>query len=384
MAHLLFVTSSLQHGGAERHTITLLNRLGERGHDVHLAYVKEGSSQLGRLRLPAKSTVRCLHAQRHLDWAAVAELARAIADLAPNVIVAANEYALLYATLARWRAGVRCAVVVTWHAMRAYGAKEQLKLALCRPLFWAARCAVFVCEAQRRRWRSRALFARRNEIIYNGVNVDEFVDRSSADERRARRRALRLADSDYVIGITAALRPEKNHVQLVDAVALLRALGFPARALLIGDGEMRAAIEAHARLRGISEHVLITGYQADVRPFVSAADVVVLCSVTEALSLAALEAMALGLPVVHSDVGGAAELITPRQNGFLFPPHDTVALVEKLADLADTDTRCAMGRNARAAVVRSFAENVMVDAYERLLVDLARVTEPVPVRIHAE
>src|SRR6185503_9721808 len=108
MAHLLFVTSSLQHGGAERHTITLLNRLGERGHDVHLAYVKEGSSQLGRLRLPAKSTVRCLHAQRHLDWAAVAELARAIADLAPNVIVAANEYALLYATLARWRAGVRC------------------------------------------------------------------------------------------------------------------------------------------------------------------------------------------------------------------------------------------------------------------------------------
>src|SRR6185503_1583912 len=136
MAHLLFVTSSLQHGGAERHTITLLNRLGERGHDVHLAYVKEGSSQLGRLRLPPTSTVRCLHARRHLDWAAVAELARAIADLAPSVIVAANEYALLYATLARWRAGVRCAVVVTWHAMRAYGAKEQLKLALCRPLFW--------------------------------------------------------------------------------------------------------------------------------------------------------------------------------------------------------------------------------------------------------
>jgi glycosyltransferase involved in cell wall biosynthesis len=373
MLRILFVTSSLEHGGAERHTVTLLNRLGERGHDVHLAYVKAKRAQLERLRLPATGSVRCLNAHRHLDGFALGTLAHAIETLAPSVIVAANEYALLYATLARWRAQSKSPLVVTYHALRAFGAKEWLKLAACRPLFWAAHCAVFVCETQRRQWRPRALFARCNEVIFNGVDVEAFADRTTPGERAVLRRRLELAEGDYVIAMTAALRPEKNHVQLVDAIARLRARGIPARALMIGDGEMRGAIEARARALDILEHVSITGFTHDVRPFVAAADVVALCSFTEALSLAALEAMALGKPVVHSAVGGAAELIAPGTTGFLFPVGDTPALVDRLAVLADAALRSAMGERARAAVVRSFSESVMVDAYERLL---SKLTTP--------
>ena len=386
MLRILFVTSSLEHGGAERHTVTLLNRLGEHGHDVHLAYIKARGAQLERLRLPPTGSVRCLHAHRHLDTAAVAALARAIETLAPTVIVAANEYALLYATLARWRARSKSSLVVTWHALRAFGAKEWLKLAICRPLFWAAHCAVFVCEAQRRRWRPRALFARCNEVIFNGVDIDAFADRTTLTERAGLRRKLKFADTDYVIAMTAGLRPEKNHVQLVDAVALLRARGIPACALMIGDGEMRGAIEARARALGILRHVSITGFEPDVRPFVAAADVAVLCSFTEALSLAALEAMALGKPVVHSAVGGAAEIIGPGSTGFLFPVGDTQALVDKLAVLADGPLRRAMGQRARAAVVKSFSEGAMVDAYERLLFKLATPPSSVPLdlRVPAE
>jgi glycosyltransferase involved in cell wall biosynthesis len=386
MLRILFVTSSLEHGGAERHTVTLLNRLGERGHDVHLAFIKPRRAQLERLRLPPTGSVACLHARRHLDRAALAALARAIETLAPTVIVAANEYALLYSTLARWRVRSKSPLVVTYHALRAFGAKEWLKLAACRPLFWAAQCAVFVCEAQRRRWRRRALFARRNEVIVNGVDVDAFADRATPAERVALRRKLEFADADYIIAMTAALRPEKNHVQLVDAVALLRAAGIPARALMIGDGETRGAIEGRARALGIFEHVSITGLTPDVRPFVAAADVVALCSFTEALSLAALEAMALGKPVVHSAVGGAAELIAPGSTGYLFPVGDTPALVDKLAVLADPSLRHAMGQRARAAVVKSFSESAMVDAYERLLLKLATPPRSVPIglRVPAE
>ncbi|HJR69759.1 MAG TPA: glycosyltransferase family 4 protein, partial [Gammaproteobacteria bacterium] len=198
MLRILFVTSSLEHGGAERHTVTLLNRLGERGHDVHLAYIKAKGAQLERLRLPPTGSVRCLHAHRHLDTTALGTLAHAIETLAPTVIVAANEYALLYSTLARWRARSKSPLVVTYHALRAFGVKEQLKLAACRPLFWAAHCAVFVCETQRRRWRTRALFARRNEVIFNGVDVDAFANRTTLGERAALRRKLKFADGDYV------------------------------------------------------------------------------------------------------------------------------------------------------------------------------------------
>src|SRR4029077_13405288 len=113
---------------------------------------------------------------------------------------------------------------------------------------------------------------------------------------------------DYVIGICAALRPEKNHVQLVDAVAALRARGIPARALVIGDGPMRPAIEARARAAGVADEVRITGFQQDVRPYLAACDTAVLCSTTiETFSLAALEAMALGRPGAHSDLRGRRE-----------------------------------------------------------------------------
>ncbi|HJR71293.1 MAG TPA: glycosyltransferase, partial [Gammaproteobacteria bacterium] len=186
--------------------------------------------------------------------------------------------------------------------------------------------------------------------------------------------------------MTAALRPEKNHVQLVDAVASLRARGIPARALMIGDGETRGAIEARAQARGVLEHVSITGFEQDVRPFVAAADVAVLTSFTEALSLAALEAMALGKPVVHSAVGGAAEIIAPGSTGLLFPVGDTPALVDRLAMLADGPLRSAMGQRARAAVVKSFSESAMVDAYERLLLKLASPPRSVSIglRVSAE
>jgi L-malate glycosyltransferase len=97
-----------------------------------------------------------------------------------------------------------------------------------------------------------------------------------------------------------------------------------------------------------------------------------LCSVTEAFSLAAIEAMAMRKPFVHSDVGGAAEMIVPGQNGFLFPVGDTRAYADRLAMLADPAVARRMGDAARALVESRFSEEAMVDRYERLLLDLGR------------
>jgi glycosyltransferase involved in cell wall biosynthesis len=373
---MLFVTSCLEHGGAERHTITLFNRLAERGHECHAVLIKDDVAQLDRVRARGNATVRSLDAQRFFDVRALAAFARALAASSPSVVVAVNDYALLYSTIAlRW-SRVRAALAVVYHASDAPGAKEQLKMAAYRPLFWAADCAIFVCNYQRRRWLWRGVAARRNEVIHNGVDLHEFTDRTHAGERLALRRHLGFHDGDYVLGITAALRPEKNHTQLVDAVAGLRASGIPARALLIGDGPMRAEIDARARAKGVAEHVKILGFKTDVRPYVLACDTAVLCSLTESLPLAAIEAMALGRPVVHSNVGGAAELVTPGLNGFLFRVNDTERLVEHLASLANPFVRERMGRNARATVEQSFAEQPMIDRYERVLGELAAARMP--------
>lgn len=359
---IAFITGSLVHGGAERQAITLANRLAERGHDCHAIYVKNDPSQLSRLKLPPHSTVRCLHAARYLDFTALSHLQALLERLSPDVVLATNPYATMYASLAR----VGAPIVTTLHSTYIRTTKEQLQMLAYRPAFWSAACAIFVCEKQRRHWLKRGLFGRRNRVIYNGVDLEHWNPVNAV----ALRRALGFAESDYVIGLSAVLRPEKNPTQLVEALARLVQQGIPARALFIGDGPERPAVEQKARSLGVADRVVISGFQQDVRPFLSACDVVTLTSFTEAFSLAAIEAMALGRPVVHAEVGGAAEMIQPGQDGWLFPVNDTATLVDRLASLADPVARSRMGENARATVEQRFSERAMVERYEETLSEI--------------
>lgn len=370
MTRALFVTGSLAHGGAERHSITLMNRLAERGHECHAVYVKGGDGQLDRIRLRDGGSVHCLGAARYLDLRAVRDFAAHIGRIRPAVIVAANPYAALYARLALSLSGWRAPLAVTFHSTLLPNAKEWLQMLCYRPLFWTADRLVFVCDAQRRHWLRRLVCARRNEMIHNAVDPGYWRP-PEARERAAQRARLGFAGNELVIGMSAVFRPEKNHLQLVEAIGALRHRGIVARALLIGDGEMRPAIEARARELGVADAVVITGFRTDVRPFLAAIDVAVLCSTAvETFSLAALEAMALGKPVVLSEIGGAAEMVLPGHNGFLFPAGDTAALVASLAVLAEPGKAESMGRNAREVVETRFSEAIMVDRYEKVLVDL--------------
>src|SRR5258708_8669941 len=170
--------------------------------------------------------------------------------------------------------------------------------------------------------------------------------------------------------MVAALRPEKNHVQLLEAVVSLRALGVRAQALLVGDGAMRETVERRARALGIDRQLTVTGFREAVRPYLAACDAVTVCSLTEALSLAAIEAMAMGRPLIHSAVGGAAELIEHGRSGLLFPPGDTAALTACLLCGADRETAMKLGGAARATVESHFRESCMVERYESLLLEL--------------
>jgi glycosyltransferase involved in cell wall biosynthesis len=370
MLRTLFVTSSLAYGGAEKQTITVMNRLAGRGHECHAAYIKENHALLDRVRLRSESSVRCLAADHYLDRSALADLAALIANLQPTAIVAANPYPLMYAMFARRLARTRTAMVVTQHAPRISGARDFLQMLLYRPFFWMADCAIFVCDRQRRYWWRRGLLAKRNVVIYDGVDTNRFTDTTTREHRAAIRRVFGFDPTDFVIGAIGDLRKEKNQIQLVTAVERLRRAGVPARALLIGDGVQRTEIEARAAERGVPRDIAVTGFVHDVRPFVSACDVLAVCNLSDAMSLGALEAMSLQKPVVHSNVGGAGEMIHPGYNGFLFRANDTAALVAHLARLTNPDDRRTIGAHARGIVERRFSEQRMIESYESLLLKL--------------
>jgi len=366
----LFVTGSLAHGGAERHSVTLMNRLGERGHDCHAVYVKNNAHQLERIRRHGTASAHCLQAASFVDRRAITDFADHLKRLRPSALVAANEYALMYAALARRQSGLSIPLVVTFHTTKLLDLREQVKMLIARPFFWLAERTVFVCAMQRNYWLHRGLGSRHNLVIHNGVDTGHFHDRTLPNERRSLRQALGFASTDYVIGISAVLRPEKNHLQLLNALATLRQLGIPARLLIIGDGPLREAIEVRSRALKLGNSVRITGFVEDVRPSLAACDVAVLCSLSETFSLAALEAMAMGKPVVHSEVGGAPEMIFPGHNGYLFRTGDTGELVYRLLVLSERQLSERMGAAARQLVESNFSEEIMVDRYENVLLDV--------------
>jgi glycosyltransferase involved in cell wall biosynthesis len=200
-------------------------------------------------------------------------------------------------------------------------------------------------------------------VVHNGIDVQHFLRDPSATLREDVRRSVGFSSQDYVIGLCSALRPEKAHGDLLQAIARMRSKGVPAKALLIGDGPQRSRIERQSDELRIRDHVSITGMRSDVRPYIECCDVMTLVSHSETFSSAALEAMALGKAVVMSDVGGASEQILHGESGFLFAAADIEALVTCLTALASEPLRARMGCSAAQRVRQLFTLDRMIDGF---------------------
>lgn len=363
---VVLLVNSLGVGGAERHTIALANLLNDRFRVV-LAYLKSDES-LGTLIDRDRVVEVCsLDVRSRIDLRA----ARALADLAARhdarLILCANGFALMYAQLARLISPRGMTILEVFHTNKLGTWKERLSMALYWPMFLAAHHLVFVCDAQRKRWHRLGLRGRQTHMIYNGVDLDHFDPAGLAPNAKQWRESFGFGAEDRVVGICAALRPEKAHADLLHAVALLRGEGQRWKVLIVGDGPMREAIEATAAALGLQQDVVITGFLSDVRGPLTACDAVALVSKTEAFSIAALEAMAMAKPMIMSDVGGAREQVIPQHNGLLFPPRDVRELAKCLRECSDSWRREEMGKRARHRVETEFSQQTMVARYVALL-----------------
>jgi L-malate glycosyltransferase len=171
----------------------------------------------------------------------------------------------------------------------------------------------------------------------------------------------------------ARFRAQKNHRSLVDALAQVRECVPDVRLQLVGEGSTRTDVEAHVNRLGLARHVEFLGQMSDVWPALAQARVFALPSLYEPLGIAALEAMAAGLPVVATAVGGLREIVADGQTGFLCRPDDAGDLAEHLTRLlTDDDLAVAMGRRAQEAARLYSAERTAegyARVYEQLLND---------------
>jgi glycosyltransferase involved in cell wall biosynthesis len=200
-------------------------------------------------------------------------------------------------------------------------------------------------------------------VIENGIDVVRYG--GATDERSAAREALGLPADAWVVGSVGRFAPEKDYPFLVRAVAPL--LGPADRLVIVGEGETMGAVRAEVSARGVEPFVLLPGRRGDVPRLLAAFDIFVLSSRMEGMPLVVLEAMAAGVPVVATAVGGLPGLITEGETGFLVPSGDEAALRARLVALRAEPTRArAAATLARAHVRERHSRETMVRRYLEL------------------
>lgn len=223
-------------------------------------------------------------------------------------------------------------------------------------------------------------------VVPNGVDVDRFAP---APDDAAIRDELGVGPTTPLVGILAALRPEKNHALFLAAAARVRRVFADAVFVVIGDGPERGAIERRGVELGLfdpakpaSGALRLLGNRSDVPAVLAALDVLTLTSHNEANPVSILEGMSCGVPVVATDVGSVADSVVEGVTGYLVPAGDEAALADRVVGLLTEPLRAkSLGAAGRRRVVERASLDVMVGGYERLLADLYRLktgAEPAP------
>ncbi len=347
---VVHVVSSLELGGQERLVVRMAKALATRDHDVHVVTLAAGGALRSELAgLPVHEVAK----GPGLDRALYARLFALFRRLRPDVVHTHNALPLEYAAPAARLARVRRRVH-TKHGHIPYSRAARL---LARA---ASRCvhgfvAVSEDTADTARREERPLRARLS-VIENGIPLGEFAP--SVEARRAARDELGIAAEAKVIGFVGRLVHEKDVPLLVRAAAPL--LGPDARLVIVGDGPTRDDVE---RARAGSPWVTLTGARSDVPRLLTAFDVFALSSSAEGLPLVLPEAMATGLPVVATAVGGVPSAV-PAEVGTLVRAGDAHAFRAALARLlADDALRARSGAVAREHALAHFDEGRMIDRY---------------------
>ena len=370
MMKVLFIVPSLGRAGAETQVVDLVNALRDPEIQCQLLCFQPDLSQ--RDRIP--EAVRFHHVPRRskYDISFISGIARIIDREEIDVVHCTLEFSVLVGWLAIRRARRKPRLIGAIHTTLIRNLKEQLHDRLIYQwIFRQCDRIVFVCQKQADFWLQRYPFLAKNStVIHNGIDLERFSG-SFCDEN-AKEFAGRLAvpDNAYIISCIAGFRTEKRHDLLLAAFSRLDS---NAHLYLAGDGALRSSVESFVDQMGLQDRVHFLGNIEDVRPLLAATHITVLASTAvETFSIAMLESMAMGVPMVAPDIGGLSEAIVHDQTGWIYPVGDVDRLASLLAQGArDREKLKAMSALARQSAEKYYSREVMADSTSALLRSVA-------------
>ena len=343
---IVHVVDSLELGGLERVVTDLAIDQAGAGHRV-VVFTLAGGGGFEADLAAAGVPVVVGGKQHTLDTGVLRALRRAVIDGNADIVHAHNFVPNYYAALAlAWPSGRRRVLVNTCHNMGSRLSNRRLRWLYRLSLACTARVAMVGQQVFDHYVEAGFVKPERAEVVLNGIPITRHAAGPGA--RAAARAALGLSPDAMVIGSVGRLVTLKHHRLLLVQMVELAASHPAVELVLIGEGPLRAELEALAEALGISDRVYFPGARDDVAQLLPALDIFALPSLTEGLSIALLEACAAGLAIVATSVGGNPEIIADGRNGRLVPPDDGAAMRIALAALLDDAAlRARFGAAAR-------------------------------------
>ena len=349
---VVHLVETLGRGGLERVVEGLATGLDPDRYEFRVCTLRGGGAVAERLRRRGIA-VEALDFRPVLRPWTVNHLARRLTAWKTQVVHGHGMLAGALARLAGWRARVPCRVAHRHTTDEGERFRHRLLERILSRAGWTICCSEAVRARMVLEVGSDPV---RTEVVYNGVPLERFHTRP----------AIPAGDPPILITV-ASLRPIKGHRVLLEAASRLAERGVDFRLKIVGDGPERENLERISLGLGLSGQISFLGERDDIPSLLSGADLFVLPTTgREGLGIAALEAMASGLPVVASRLGGLPELIRHDRTGLLVPPGDPGALEEAIREiLSDPNRAATLGREGRERAL-SFSADAMVRKVEAI------------------
>ncbi len=368
---VLHVLNRFATGGTEHVVLKLVNGLNGGVFEQRLAALRGMDSAIDQRLIPGGELL--LQGRNDTGFELMLfRLARVMRAYRPHIVHSRNWGAIEAIPAARL-AGVPIAV----HSEHGYELDMLAGLPTRRRLFrraaYSMADAVFAVTRQLRDYHAQQAWvpSDRIRVIYNGVDTQRF--RPQPNLRISLRQKFGLPQNRFIVGTVGRIVDIKDHPTLLRAVEIMLRNAIDAHALIVGSGpeleRIQQLVKGSSALAG---RITFIGSSSEVPELLNAMDAFALTSISEGMSNTLLEAMASGLPVVATSVGGNPEVVVEGSSGWLFQPGDAETLASRLALLASQNNlRLSYGAAARERVVRSFSLERMLDDYSQLYLELA-------------
>jgi glycosyltransferase involved in cell wall biosynthesis len=364
---VVFVIHGLSMGGAEKFLITLSNYLYQRKYKPCIILLSNDDLLINELN-PSIAVYRVLKNSR-FDLTISKRINLLIDAIDPHVIMCINTYAYFLTRLGQLFSNKK-SLILSPHSTIPFSLYNYFQNLIYLRFIQKTDQIVYLCEAQSLFLNKKyKLGKHQNSIVYNGVDTEYFNPMQlQQDSKEILRNTLSINVKDKVIIQVARLQKEKCHSDAIMALSILNSQknGTNTHLVIVGSGNSAylSSLKEMVQKNDLKDFVHFVGNQSDVRPYLNMADLFTLTSESETFSIAALEAMSMGLPIVLTDIGGAREMVVSDSNGFLVKPHKPKELAEAWNKVFNSNFQ---PKNIRNQIIEKFSIHNMVDRYEDLL-----------------